>query len=421
MFHSLWFKLVGAFVLLVVVALAITMRVLVNVTEQGVVRFAEARTNFARSLLPTIPPIPTVPPHRLRPDRFPFRGGTGFTDDGEITIVVPRFDEESMPGELLLEEIVIEAAEGGNTNREFLVDVRRTTRTALMVAGLASILLGTIIFRQFTRPLENLRHAVQAFAQGDLSVRIPIKSKDEVGKVAAAFNHMASQLERQEQLRQRMVADVAHELRTPLSVMQGNIEAMMDGLLKPNSGELAELHDEVERLTRLLEDLRLLSLADAGQLKLTMASISVGKLIDRVSGLMMPLADSKSVRVQANIPMMSIVIKGDEDRLLQALTNLIDNGIRHTPAGGQVTVEAAVTEEALFISVADNGPGIPAEELSHLFERFWRGDKSRSRHSGGSGLGLSIVKQIAELHGGAVHVVSPETGGCRFTLELPIE
>jgi signal transduction histidine kinase len=253
-----------------------------------------------------------------------------------------------------------------------------------------------------------------------MSVRIPIKSKDEVGKVGEAFNQMASELERNERLRQQMVADVAHELRTPLSVMQSNLEAMLDGLLEPNDGELAELHGEVGRLTRMVEDLRLLSLADAGQLQLNNGSIEVGKLVDQVIGLMTPLADAHSVGLAGNIPLLPVVLAGDKDKLQQALTNLIENGVRHAPAGGKVMVDVAYTQEQVYISVADNGPGIPAADLPYVFERFWRGDKSRSRHSGGSGLGLSIVKQIAELHGGSVQVVSPESGGAQFTIRIPL-
>jgi signal transduction histidine kinase len=322
--------------------------------------------------------------------------------------------------EQIIQEIILEAAQGGTTGSQFLTDVRRTAVIAFSVAGMAAILFMTLISRQITRPLTRLRLTTQALAQGDLNARVPIQSNDEVGKVAAAFNQMASQLQRNELARQQMVADVAHELRTPLSVMQSNIEAMMDGLLEPNPGELAELHGEVGRLARMVEDLRLLSLADAGQLQLTRAPLDAGKLIERVVGLMAPMAEAHAVNLKSNIPLLPVIINGDKDKLQQALTNLIDNAVRHAPAGGQVTVGVAHTKQTVFISVADNGPGISAADLPHIFERFWRGDKSRSRHSGGSGLGLSIVKQVAELHGGTVQVVSPESGGTQFTIALPL-
>lgn len=414
MFRSLWFKLVGAFALVVLVTLVVISSVVIRVTERELSRFTQARTDFAETLIPTIPPIPVIPSFEIR--EGPPVEITVTEDENTETIVVgPRIEIDPQ-----WREIVIEAAKGGATNRQFLLDVQRAARASILVAGIVSVVLGTILFRQITRPLADLRTAVTTFAQGDLSVRIPIKSKDEVGKVGEAFNQMATELERNEKLRQQMVADVAHELRTPLSVMQSNLEAMLDGLLVPNDGELTELHGEVGRLTRLVEDLRLLSLADAGQLQLTVAALDVGKLVERVIGLMTPLANSHSVQLTSNTPLLPVVLSGDKDKLQQALTNLIENGIRHTPAGGQVTVDVAHTQAQVFISVADTGPGLPTADLPHVFERFWRGDKSRSRHSGGSGLGLSIVKQIAELHGGTVQVVSPETGGTQFTISLPL-
>ena len=417
MFRSLWFKLVGAFAVVVLVTLVVISSAIINVTERELRQFTRARTDFAETLIPSIPTIPPIPeiPFEIR-ERQPFEIVVDQGETTETIVVVPRIDIEPR-----VREIVLEAAEGGTTGQQFLTDVQRAARLAIIVAGFVSIVLGTILFRQITRPLENLRTAVQSFAQGDLSVRIPVKSKDEVGKVGAAFNQMAAELRRNERLRQQMVADVAHELRTPLSVMQSNLEAMMDGLLAPDPGELAELHDEVGRLTRMVEDLRLLSLADAGQLQLTITAVEVGKLVERIAGLMTPLADAHSVTLTGNIPLLPVVIEGDRDKLQQALTNLIDNGIRHAPAGGQVTMDVAHTKESAFISVADNGPGIPPADLANVFERFWRGDKSRSRHSGGSGLGLSIVKQIAELHGGSVQVVSPDSGGTQFTITLPLK
>lgn len=415
MFRSLSFKLVGAFVILMLLTLGVVLRVVVNVVEREMGQYTAARTEFARTLIPTIPAAPTLPAMPMVPD---------MQEDSRTRIIIPR-DRFTpvLPRDFgpAIGEVVIEAAEGGGTGRQFLADVERAAQVGILVAGIAAITLGTIAFRQFTRPLAKLRTAVQSLADGDLSVRIPVRSKDEVGKVSAAFNHMASRLEHQEGLRQRMVADVAHELRTPLSVMKGNIEAMIDGLLEPTTAELSELHDEVQRLTRLIEDLRLLSSADAGQLELARESMDARKLISRVTGLMAPLAEASSIQLKAHLPQAPIMVHGDVDRLQQALTNLVDNGIRHTPPGGQVSVAVSRSDQAAFISVSDNGSGIGAEDLPHVFERFWRGDRSRSRNSGGSGLGLSIVKQIAELHGGTVQAVSLDSGGSQFSISLPVE
>jgi signal transduction histidine kinase len=301
----------------------------------------------------------------------------------------------------------------------FLNDVRDAAQTAVIAAGVVSLVLGTIIFWQITRPLSQMRRASQALAAGEANVRVPVRSQDELGKVAEAFNQMASKLSEQEQLRRQMVADVAHELRTPLTVMQANLEAMLDGLLEPNLAELQELNDEVHRLSRLIDDLRLLSLADSGQLPLALQKVDVRELTATVVARLAPLADSSGVKLVDDAPAQSLFVQADADRLQQALTNLVANGIRHTPTGGRVRVTAVREQTTIHLSVIDSGPGIPPDDLPNVFDRFWRGDKSRSRHSGGSGLGLAIVKQIAELHQGQVSVLSPSGSGAVFTISLP--
>ncbi len=283
-----------------------------------------------------------------------------------------------------------------------------------------AVIVGTVLVRQITRPLTRLRQATQTLAQGDLTVRVPVKSRDEVGRVAESFNLMAADLEQQEQVRRQMVADVAHELRTPLTVMNSNLEAMLDGLLQPTSNELGELHDETQRLIRMIEDLRLLSLFDAGRLQIHKENVDVFDIIDMVISRMTPLAQAQGVKLPAPMRAVPLIINGDVDKLQQAIGNLVDNGLRHTPAGGKVLVTAVQEQKLVHISVTDTGRGIPPKELSHLFDRFWRGDKSRSRHSGGSGLGLSIVQQIVELHGGMITAVSPDGMGATFTISLPL-
>ena len=283
-----------------------------------------------------------------------------------------------------------------------------------------SIILGTLLFRQITRPMSQMCRASQALAAGETNVRVPVRSQDELGKVAEAFNQMASKLIQQEQLRRQMVADVAHELRTPLTVMKANLEGMLDGLLEPNSGELQELHDEVQRLSRLIDDLRLLSLADSGQLSLSLQPVDVRQLTATVAGRLAPLAETRAVKLVNDGPEQPLIVLADADRLQQAVTNLVANGIRHTPAGGRVRVTAVQENETIHLSVIDSGPGIPPADLPYVFDRFWRGDKSRSRHSGGSGLGLAIVKQIVELHQGQVTALSPNNSGAIFTISLPL-
>ncbi|MCP5095961.1 MAG: cell wall metabolism sensor histidine kinase WalK, partial [Chloroflexi bacterium] len=231
---------------------------------------------------------------------------------------------------------------------------------------------------------------------------------------------MAIQIEQQEQVRKQMVADVAHELRTPLTVMKSNLEAMLDGLIHPTNDELGELHDEVERMSRMIDDLRLLSLADAGQLTLMHNKVDLRHLVEMVVVRMTPLADEQCVQLVSDTVHVPLFAQADSDRLQQAIGNLVDNGIRHAKVGGTVRITAVQERHVAHISIVDDGPGIPDTDIPHLFERFWRGDKSRTRNSGGSGLGLSIVKQIVDMHGGSIQVVSLNVSGTTFTISLPL-
>ena len=294
---------------------------------------------------------------------------------------------------------------------------------AVLVAGISAgglaLLLGTLLFLAITQPLQKLRTAAEQIADGDLSVRADVRAKNELGTVAEAFNHMAAGLHRQQQLRHQMVADIAHELRTPISVIQGTLEAMLDGVLKPEPAELHDLHNETRRLARLVEDLRTLSLADAGQLPLVRQPVDPADVAAGVVSRMQPLAEIRSITLDASIEQALPAVNADSDRMAQVLTNLIDNALRYTPPGGHVNVRAWRANGHVNIAVADNGPGIPAEDLPNLFERFWRGEKSRNRHSGGSGLGLAIAREIVELHEGTIDVDSGPGEGCTFTISLP--
>ncbi len=304
--------------------------------------------------------------------------------------------------------------------QSFLSAVNRSVLLAGLVAGVAALLVGTLLFVAIMRPLRRLQEAAGQVAAGDLSARVPVTGRDELGTLAEAFNQMAAGLEQQQRLRQQMVADIAHELRTPISIIQGSLEAMLDGVLKPEPAELREVYAETRRLARLVEDLRMLSLADAGQLTLARGPVDLAETVERVVGRMTPLAEARQISLRAAVTHPVPPIEADADRLAQVLTNLIDNALRYTPAGGHVTVSLDQEDGRLKLAVADDGPGIPQEELPFIFERFWRGDRSRSRHSGGSGIGLAIVKQLVELHGGAVEVTSQVGKGSTFVVSLPL-
>ena len=458
MTRSLWFRLMGAFAVVIFLMLIIVSSVVGNATSRAFSQYINQRNDYVRAILPLVideeklegalveirgdeviirrpegvesresDDMPDVPDLPERPD-LPSEGGSDEllidpTVEIEKPIVIVEANEQVIVEEVikipLLELLVPDSPEV--LGLSFLSDVQDAAQTAVIAAGVMSLILGTLLFRQITRPMSQMRRASQALAAGESDVRVPVRSQDELGKVAEAFNQMASKISQQEQLRRQMVADVAHELRTPLTVMKANLEGMLDGLLEPNPGELQELHDEVQRLSRLIDDLRLLSLADSGQLSLSLQPVDVRQLTATVVGRLTPLAEAHSVKLVDDAPSQPLIIMADADRIQQALTNLVANGVRHTPAGGRVRVTAVVEKKFIHLSVIDSGPGIPSADLPNVFDRFWRGDKSRSRHSGGSGLGLAIVKQIAELHDGSVTAVSPNNSGAIFTITLPVQ
>ena len=435
--RSLWFRLMGAFAIVIFLMLFVVMNAVDNFTSRAFSQYISQRNDYIRDVLPTriasesvgstaieirdnqliirypsdgieLPAIPDLPElgngRLLVPPSEPSPINPAPLD---VTINVPLLD-------------LLAPASPEALGFSFLADVQEGVQTAVVAAGVTSLLLGTILFYQITRPLSQMRRAVQALAAGETEVQVPVRSQDELGKVAEAFNQMTGKIAQQEQLRRQMVADVAHELRTPLTVMKANLEGMIDGLLEPNPAELGELHEEVQRLSRLIDDLRLLSLADSGQLALTLTAVDVRQVIGRVVALLMPLAEANGVKLVEDVPERPLMITADADRVQQALTNLVANGVRHTPAGGRVRVTAVWEKQTIHLSVIDSGPGIPAADLAYVFNRFWRGDKSRNRHSGGSGLGLAIVKQIVELHHGTVTAVSPNSSGAIFTISLPV-
>lgn len=300
--------------------------------------------------------------------------------------------------------------------------VTRAVFFAAAIAAVAALALAAIFVRQITRPLVDLTHASRRIARGDLRVRLPVKSADEVGELTATFNQMAASLEKQESLRRNLMADIAHELRTPLTGIQGAIEAMQDGVFPADAENLAGLHAEVLLLNRLVDDLRTLANAEAGQLILERTQIDLAELCRRQVNAMQRRADERGIALTINCPAQTQLIEADGQRLNQVLLNLLDNALRHTPASGSVVVSLHADDDHVYVTVADNGAGIPAADLPHVFDRFYRGDRSRARSTGGSGLGLAIARQIVEAHGGCMWVDSPPPGaahGAEFGFMLP--
>lgn len=301
----------------------------------------------------------------------------------------------------------------------FLRQVNLLLIAAGSLAVLGVLVVGSLQARRIVKPVRALAAAAHRVADGDLSQRIPITSDDELGEMAAAFNTMASELERQHELRRRAMADVAHELRTPLSVLQVQLESIEDELTQPTPDVINGLQADVAHLSRLVEDLRVLSLADAGDLQVESEPVEVIGLVRDVVERMQGAARAVGVTLKPQLPNGELHVMGDRQRLTQVLLNLLSNGLAHTPAGGLVSVTAEQIDDAVRVVVHDNGEGIAPEDLPHIFDRFYRADRARSRGTGGSGLGLSIAKSLAEAHGGTISVASQLGRGSTFTVTLP--
>lgn len=313
----------------------------------------------------------------------------------------------------------------GPLEESFLASVHHS----LIWVGLAILTVGLVasyaVARSITVPLRNLSQAAEEIARGNFEQMVPIETKDEVGQLATIFNRMAEVLTTNMKLRRQLLANIAHELRTPLAVIQGHLEGMVDGVIEPNKEQLGSLHEEAVRLNRLITELRDLSLAEVRQLTLEKRATDINQLISRVVTMLRPMADEKKIQIQCvladNIP--DIIV--DNDRINQVFYNILVNGIKYSPIGSDVEVktnlEARDHNHWLLVSIKDSGPGIVAGDIPYIFDHFYRSDKSRDRKSGGSGLGLAIVKQLVEIHGGEVTVASTVGEGSIFKVFLPLE
>jgi signal transduction histidine kinase len=290
---------------------------------------------------------------------------------------------------------------------------------ALLAAAVA-FLITYFLSRRISAPVKALTLAARQLGQGDLSQRVQSKDKGEIGELAQAFNAMAENLERSEQLRRNMIADTAHELRTPLSNLKGYLEAIYDGVVKPDPDAIRSLDEEANLLSRLVDDLQELSLAEANELKLNCQTEDIRKVVKQAIAVRQDQAAAKGVSVSADLPKKLSPVNIDSRRIGQVLLNLIDNAIAHTPRGGFITITAKQLDNCVEISVEDTGEGIPAEDLPNVFERFYRVDKSRARATGGTGLGLAIAKSLVEAHGGRIEVQSEEGKGSRFSFTIPL-
>lgn len=312
---------------------------------------------------------------------------------------------------------------GGQASEQFFAEVNRAIWLGGLAAVLVAVTLGAWLAYRLTRPLTQLTDATHQMASGRLHQQVPVTDRGELGELAASFNQMAGTLALAEQQRKQLLADVAHELRTPLSVLRAQLEAMLDGILPLDLDNVALAHEETLLLGRLVDDLRTLSLAEAGQLPLQIAAVDPAEAIALASAAFGPLYEAEGVTLVTETPEELPPVAVDPQRLQQVLGNLLANALRHAPEGPSrpptVTLSAESTSDQVVFSISDTGPGLSPEAQAQVFDRFWRGEKSRTRSAGGSGLGLAICQAIANAHGGQISVTSTVGQGTQFSVALP--
>ena len=304
-------------------------------------------------------------------------------------------------------------------NDNILKSINRNIILGAIAALVISSAVGVLGARQITKPIVELTAASQNIAAGDLSQQVTVRSNDEIGQLANSFNKMSSDLVESQKQRRQMTADIAHDLRTPLSLILGHAEAIEDGVLPPTPETLHIIHDEAQRLNHLIEDLRTLTLADTGTLTLEKQRVKPVDLIKRAGSAHRPLAQEKNIEMKISAEESLPEIEVDPRRIGQVLDNLVSNAIRYTPQGEKIWLRVKHQQDGLCFSIQDSGPGIPESDIAHIFDRFYRADKSRNRDEGGSGLGLAIAKSLIVQHNGRIWAESQVGHGTNFQFILP--
>jgi signal transduction histidine kinase len=374
-----------------------------------------------------------VPPPRPQFDRHPFTlvddagyvvfAGEGyqagsFVPSGALAGGIP-IDANGKPvGTLLISRTGFPVGPPGSS---FLDRINRQIFLAGLLALALALLLAVILSRTLTRPIRELTAATQVVSEGKLSQPVPVRSRDELGQLANSFNRMSSDLARSLNVRRQMTADIAHELRTPISIILGHAEAVHDGVL-PASAETFEIvREEAGRLEHLVDDLRILSMADAGELKLNLRSYSAQELLGDVQKIYSHQARQKKISMLVKAAPDLPEIQVDPERMKQVLSNIVDNALRYTPENGRIHLTAERAGDGVEIRVQDSGPGVPADELERIFERFYRTETSRARNEGGSGLGFAIARSLVEKHGGRIRAESAPGEGLTVVIRLPVQ
>lgn len=331
--------------------------------------------------------------------------GIPITQDGEVVgVLVPLgYNFVGQPREL-----------------EFIDRINRTLLFGALIGAVIALLLGVFLSQTLTRPIRELTRATHAVSEGDLTQKVAVRSDDELGELAQAFNKMSAQLSRSVNTRKQMTADIAHELRTPLSLILGHAEAVHDGVLSPTRENFEIIREEATRLENLVNDLRTLSLADAGELSMQLQTVEPQRLLQEVASLYQYQALKKNIVLELDIAPNLPNVEVDPGRMTQVLTNILDNALRHTPEHGRISLGAKQAVDRVEFFIQDSGPGLAQQELDRIFERFYRSDVSRQREDGGSGLGLAIASSIVQAHGGQVSAESEAGTGLKIRIMLPV-
>jgi signal transduction histidine kinase len=289
-----------------------------------------------------------------------------------------------------------------------------------LLLGLLTLLIGMLLMRRVVNPLSGVIAAAKAVADGDLSARAPASpAHDDLRALSDHFNDMAEQIERSDRERRNLMADITHELRTPLTVLRGRLEGMLDGIYPADAEHIAPALEEAYLLERLTDDLRLLTLAETHQLRYEVRPVNLGEQAERAVGLFNAEAGERNIDLKLVVEKNLPLVQADPQRVEQVIGNLLGNALRYTPEGGWVTVQVAASDGNVELRVADSGPGVEATDLPFIFDRFWRGDKSRARATGGAGLGLAIARQLVEAQGGNIAAHNCPEGGLEVMFTLP--
>lgn len=367
-------------------------------------------------------PPPPPPPHGWRTKFW-------VLDQNKKVLVGPRsalptdgIQREIKVDNRLVGWVVASSVEHLTQNADINFD-RQQQRTSWIIVALSSLLAAAVTFflaRGLLAPVKRLVEGTHRLAAGDFTTRVTPGRDDELGRLAQDFNQLASTLEKNQQMRRAYMADISHELRTPLAILHGELEAMQDGVRQFTPDSLSSLQMEVATLTKLVNDLHQLSLSDEGALAYQKQSLDVITLLEVATGTVRMRFAERGLNIRLELPEQARVF-GDSDRLMQLFNNLLENSLRYTDPGGELLIQGLFTDNSLVLRFCDSAPGVNDEQLTHLFNRFYRAEGSRNRASGGSGLGLSICKNIVTAHGGTLQASHSPLGGVMMTVVLPLE